>query len=100
MFAIGALALLLALIAFGPPAASALGLPLPVIVASIGLCYGIASSFVGESVSGLALDTVLIVGDQQLATAAGYLVVTLGAGLAATVAGRAAARRTTDGGPA
>lgn len=63
---------------------------------------GVLTGAIGAwtTVSGLALDTVRIVGDQRLATAAGYLVVTLGAGLAATVAGRAAARRTTDGGRA
>ncbi len=63
---------------------------------------GVLTGAIGAwtTVSGLAVDTVAIVGDRRLATALGYLALTLGAGLTATVAGRAVARPATERGPA
>ncbi|MEC9433599.1 MAG: cation:proton antiporter [Pseudomonadota bacterium] len=57
VFAVAAFALLLAIAAFAAPAARAAGLPLPVVVAALGLAYGVATSGFGVDLAGGALDS-------------------------------------------
>ncbi len=73
VFSLGALALILASLAFAVPAARAVGLPLPVVIAAVGVAYSGAAYLFGFGLTGTVLDTYDIWFVEQLALDSGSM---------------------------